>query len=339
MKQFLSIIFLSAAITLLYSCQKEYSAEGGIVTGGGNTNGGTSEGTLGGTPGACANASLSGVYGQGLPLTDSIYNLKVQVKITKAGTYTIGTDTVNGVYFSKSGNFTDTGIQIVTLKAFGSPSNPGVFISTVKYKGSSCSFEVEVLAVAVTNGNDYFPTTANSSWTYNNDLAIPPLPDTFRVTSTGALKDFAGNSYSVFVSTPGTDSAFYRKGSGLYHEYINNLVIPGSTNTVSGEYTFLKDNVPANSQWESAEFPVTLGVIPTKVKVRLTLMAKNVNKIIGRKVYANVMVVKRELQVLVLTAYQTVDASEEWYAKGIGLINDKGVAFPYTNDILTYKVF
>ena len=339
MKQFFSIVLLMCAGIFFYSCQKEYSAEGGVIISGGNTNSGTSVGTLGGTPGLCANVSLFGAYGQGLLLTDSSYYMTVEVNITTPGTYTIGTDTVNGVYFLKSGTFSAPGIQTVSLKAYGTPANPGLFTQTVNYKGSSCTFEIEIFPVAATNGFDYFPTTAASNWTYNNDLAIPPVPDTFRVTSTGNTKDFLGNTYSVFISAPVLDSSFYRKGSGLYYEFINNMAIPGTTNTVSGEYIFLKDNVPANTSWESAEFPVSISGLPTKIKVKLTLLEKNSNKQIGSRVYANVMVVKRELQVNAIAGYQTMDASVQWYAKGVGLINDQGVTIPYTNDIISYKVF
>ena len=335
MKHFLSIIFLLGTTVLFYSCKKEYSLEGGIVTGGGNTNSGTSEGTLGGTPGTCANVIVNGTYGQGVTLNDSTINVSVEVKITKAGTYTIGTDTINGVHFLKSGTFTDSGIRRVTLRAYGTPSNAGLFTYTVKYKSSSCTFEVEVFATAITNGADYFPTTANSYWTYNDDIGA----DTFRTTSTGNTKDFAGNTYSVFVDTPGLDSSFYRKGSGLYYEYFQSLAIPGATNLPSGEYIFLKDNVPVNSQWESAEFPIAISGITTKLKLKFTITQKNTSKLIGSKIYANVIVIKRELLAFALLGYQTVDTVELWYAKGIGRINDKGVTVPYTDDIISYKVF
>jgi hypothetical protein len=335
MKQFLSIIFFLSTTVFFYSCKKEYSLEGGIVTGGGNTNSGTSEGTLGGTPGTCANVLVKGIYGQGIALNDSTINVSVEVTISKPGTYTIGTDTINGVHFVKSGTFTDSGVQRVTLRAFGTPSNPGLFTYTVKYKGSSCNFEVEVFATAITNGADYFPTTANSYWTYNDDLAA----DTFRTTSTGSTKDFAGNTYSVFIDTPGIDSAFYRKGSGLYYEYFQSLAIPGATNLPSGEYIFLKDNVPVNSQWESAEFPITISGVVTKLKLKFTIVEKNTSKLIGSKIYANVIVVKRELLAFALLGYQTVDAVELSYAKGIGRINDEGVTLPYTDNIISYKVF
>ncbi len=340
MKQFLSIIFV-LAITGLYSCQKEVSVEGGVVTGGGNTNSGTSAGSLGGTPGACASALVTGVFGQGLPLTDSTNFLTVQVTITTPGTYTIGTDTVNGVYFLKSGTFTDSGIQFVNLRAYGTPSNPGLFTNTVKYKGTSCSFEVEVFAQAITNGPDYFPTTAASNWTYNNDLAIPPVPDTFRTTSTGTTKDFAGNTYAAFVTTPVIDSAFYRKASGIYYEYFDGLTfpLPGGNATISGEYIFLKDNVAVNTEWESPEFPVTYMGVAAKIKLKLTILEKNSTKLIGNKVYANVIVVKRDIQAAVGPTYQSIDVSERWYAKGIGLINDNGTTQPYTNDVISYKVF
>ncbi|MEO7311742.1 MAG: hypothetical protein ABIX01_15165 [Chitinophagaceae bacterium] len=333
MKQLLSIIFLGATC-FLYSCQKEFSIEGAGIAGSGDTNSGTSAGSLGGTPGACANAVVNGVYAQGVSLTDSTKYLTVSVTITTPGTYTIGTDTVNGIYFLKSGTFTDSGTQSVTLKAFGTPANPGLFTNTVKYKGSSCSFEVEVLAVATPNGTDYFPTTTNSNWTYKDLFST----DTFRVTATGVNRDLAGNTYTTFFYDNGSspDSFFYRKGSGLYYQYFTDLAGSG----VGGEYIFLKDNVPVNTQWESAEYIINTPPIVGKAKFRLTIIEKNTTKVVGSKAFANTIVVKQELLFSLAGApYITTENSELWYAKGIGMINQIDASSPFTTELTRYQVF
>ena len=143
MKKLFSIFLVFVSVSVLYSCTKEYSLEGGLTgTGSVDPNSGTSAGSLGGTPGACASAVVSGTFGQGVVATDSNY-LTVQVKITTIGTYTVATDTANGIYFAASGTFSDTGIQTVSLRAYGTPLNAGQFSQTVKYKGSSVSIKLK----------------------------------------------------------------------------------------------------------------------------------------------------------------------------------------------------
>ncbi len=325
MKQFLSIIFLVIMTVFFYSCKKEYSLEGGIVTGGGNgnTNSGTSVGKLGGTPGSCANATLNGVYGQGIALTDSINYLNVEVTIDTVGTYTIGTDTVNGVYFLASGTFTVPGLQTVKIKAYGTPFNPGLFTNTVKYKGSSCLFDVEVFTVAIPNGTDYFPTTTNSNWTLIPDDPLASPDDTTRITSLGTFITFGGNSYSILenkYSTPPKDSSYFRKGSGLYYNY-GDLDLVGFTDGVIGEYIMLKDNVPVGNNWESSSFATSFSGIAGSFKIVSTISQKNVVKQINGKIYNNVIVVKHSFQAKISVApFTEVYKGELWFAKGIGLI-------------------
>ncbi|KOS04850.1 hypothetical protein AM493_01420 [Flavobacterium akiainvivens] len=61
----------------------------------------------------------------------------LQVNVTQTGSYTISTNTVNGITFSKSGSFTQTGLQNVTLHAAGMPLNYGTF----SYAVQGCEFE------------------------------------------------------------------------------------------------------------------------------------------------------------------------------------------------------
>ena len=61
----------------------------------------------------------------------------IQVNVTAVGSYSIITNTVNGIYFSASGNFNAVGLQIVELKSKGIPINYGEFT----YALGDCDFK------------------------------------------------------------------------------------------------------------------------------------------------------------------------------------------------------
>ena len=92
--------------------------------------------TDGGTP--------AGYLGKGLPANsaDIAVSQQITVNVTTPGTYTITTNTVNGVTFSTSGTFVSTGAQTVSLIATGTPVNYTVGNATVNYtiSGSGSSF-------------------------------------------------------------------------------------------------------------------------------------------------------------------------------------------------------
>jgi hypothetical protein len=102
--------------------------------------------TLSGAPGACTVANVSGTYGVNTILTAS-NTVGVQVNVNTLGSYTISTNTVGGMIFSKSGNFTVTGIQTVTLNGTGTPNTAGNNTLTVGTNG--CTFVVSVAGPAV----------------------------------------------------------------------------------------------------------------------------------------------------------------------------------------------
>lgn len=99
-----------------------------------------------GAPGACAVATVNGTYGVSAALTAS-NTVTVQVNVASIGSYTISTNTVGGMTFSRSGNFTATGIQTITLNGAGTPTIAGANTLTVGPGG--CTFVVNVVGPAV----------------------------------------------------------------------------------------------------------------------------------------------------------------------------------------------
>jgi hypothetical protein len=98
--------------------------------------------TFGGSGATCTGALLNGTYMQGLTLTSN-NTVTINLSVTTPGTYSITTNTINGVTFSGSGVLT-TGNTGVTLVASGTPTNAGPFNFLVTGTGnsSSCSFAV-----------------------------------------------------------------------------------------------------------------------------------------------------------------------------------------------------
>jgi hypothetical protein len=141
---------LVALFAILWSCTKEYSAEGITVN--------AAVGSLTKTvSGDCSPATINATLIKNSPAGDS-NRVTLSVNITTPGTYTIKTDTVNGISYAASGVFGTTGLQNVTLRAVGTPINAGTFLHVVRFDTSFCSFPVTV-ANAV--GNDLF--TLNGS--------------------------------------------------------------------------------------------------------------------------------------------------------------------------------
>src|SRR3954467_9436598 len=117
MKTYKPLLWFLFLIGCIWSCQKEKSFEIG------NTN--PSAGSLqSSTTGDCLGSTVAGAYKVDTALTDSNY-VDVNVHVVTAGSYTIGTDTLNGFAFSAKGSFSDTGVVTVRLKGNGTPQDVG----------------------------------------------------------------------------------------------------------------------------------------------------------------------------------------------------------------------
>lgn len=103
--------------------------------------------TLGGSGSNCTGATVQGSYTAGVALTNS-NTAAISVHVTTPGSYTITTNTVDGVTFSSTGAFTSTGDQQVTLTGHGTPVMGGNVSLTVDAGGGTCNFAFEVLPSA-----------------------------------------------------------------------------------------------------------------------------------------------------------------------------------------------
>jgi hypothetical protein len=137
MKKRFFFFFFIAGIVLLNSCQKEVSFE---------NDGTLSAGSLqSDSTGDCLPKTVAGSYVEGTALNGDSSYIEVQVNVTQAGSYTINTETVNGIYFSVSGAFTTTGINTVKMKGNGTPLAAGIYNFIVAYDSTECTIAVTTL--------------------------------------------------------------------------------------------------------------------------------------------------------------------------------------------------
>jgi len=100
--------------------------------------------TLGSSSGKCSGFSTNGTYTSGTALTSG-NTVVTQVDVTSVGTYSITTNSVNGISFSGTGTFSTTGVQSVTLTGTGTPAASGLFSYKATAGSSTCSFTVTAL--------------------------------------------------------------------------------------------------------------------------------------------------------------------------------------------------
>lgn len=286
-----------------------------------------SAGTLGTATDTCTGAVVSGTYKKNAALA-ATNTVTLSVNVTTAGTYTISTDTIKGIYFRNTGSFSATGVQSVTLPGMGTPTDSGRVRFRVRYGTSNCTFLVKIDTasgvVVVPPTGDYFPLTTNSNWSYDYYDQSGTYLDSAFVRSTGTFRTIASNSFNIFIDDSG-DSAYYRKGGGLYYraENLDDLIGSGGEQQTN----FLKDNVPSGSSWADS-FNVTYGGFPAKLKMTYTITAKNVAATVSGNTYPDVIKVS-SVGVILFTAVPipstTVATDEFWYARGTGIIYEKYV--------------
>lgn len=98
---------------------------------------------------SCGSSTVNGVYKVGTALTAS-NTITLPVNVTSLGSYTITTNTVDGISFSASGTFTTTGNQNITLNGTGTPSSTTAKTLTItsdSQGGVSTTCNVNVIVV------------------------------------------------------------------------------------------------------------------------------------------------------------------------------------------------
>ncbi|HUQ97420.1 MAG TPA: hypothetical protein VM010_07130 [Chitinophagaceae bacterium] len=292
-----------------------------------------SEFTLQGSGDSCMVSAVAGNYIQNQPL-DGSNSVVIKVNATKPGTYTVTTNTVNDFKFAGSGTLSAVGEQTITLFGSGTPTTEGSTVFTVTAGGTTCTFSVNVntsTTPPVTTG-DLFPLTQNSWWSYLLDLNTPT--DSTTATVLGAVP-ISGQTYQKVqlrnAAEEPYDSAFYRKSGSDYFRYLafDSSSIPGLDNPVAGDVLFLHDNPRVGDTWNT-EADVKINGADRKLRVNYQCMAANVTRTVNGVTYTNVYQVNGTIEAGSGGVFSSVGASEEaYYARGIGLIDQKITGGPF----------
>lgn len=301
----------------------------------------------------CTGAVFAGTFTAGVAMTSS-NTVQISVTVTTPGAYNITTDTVNGVWFSASGNFATATTTSLTLTGNGVPTASGTFTYTVRFGTSTCTF---TCTYTIPLSTDYFPRTTNSNWSYEFD--DDPLDSLYRNVIAPTLTA-GGNTYNIFMQkdgiiVPQDSSGYYRKSSGDYFERFDAGEFFGYDNPSWGEYIMLKDNVAASTNWKSptAGFAGTVSGTAIKIRMSYTILQKDVpisfTASTGAMNFTNVIVVEEKYEGEVSPGvWQDITSlidyyGKSYYARGIGLV--KFEAFDASNAILgiqelrRYQVF
>lgn len=270
----------------------------------------------------CSASSTSGIYTTGLPLSAS-NTITVKVDVTSIGSYSISTNTANGMKFSATGSFTATGVQDVILNGSGTPTTAGTYTMTVSSAAGNCT--TDVLVNAASAASDYFPMTLNSNWTYNYAPTNTIDGDTLKIAVFNKTTTINSKTYRYFVASS-EDTALYAKNGNDYYEagyfdFYPHVYVLDSVGAI--EYIFLKDNVPATTTWETPETVAKatgeLGV----AKAKFTIVQKDISYTVLGKTYTNVIGVKRELLFKKNgdANFSLLIDGTYYYAKGVGVID------------------
>ncbi|HEY8970156.1 MAG TPA: hypothetical protein VIM64_13720, partial [Puia sp.] len=101
-------------------------------------------GSLQDRDGLCNSYLTHGAWYNGTSAGSDTSYVEINVNVKSPGSYRITSDKHNGVTFSASGNFTDTGLNKVRLKATGTFINVDFADYNITFDSSLCSFRVYV---------------------------------------------------------------------------------------------------------------------------------------------------------------------------------------------------
>lgn len=245
-----------------------------------------SSGVLGDSAGNCKPILIGGDYAEGIP-TDNYNTIQAQVTVAVAGPYTISTNTVDGLSFSRSGTFTTTGQQNVLLFASGTPSVSGDYGFILKYGNSQCAFTLKVLGNATgslgSNGNDCTP--FSFAGTYQQGI-------TFNTGNTVSIQVNAATTGAYHISTNTINGVVFA-GSGIFattgvqtviltgtgtpeNSGVQNLSVTYGSSTCNFPLTFLSGVAPSDDY-----FPLKLNSNWTFSKIGGTTSDSVSNKVIN----------------------------------------------------------
>ena len=246
---FFSLVVLSL---VMFSCKKERSLEASKKSG--------ASGSLQtSNTGECLPKNVQGAYIAGTSLGATNF-IEVEVNVDTEGSYDITTDTLNGYYFSASGEFATTGINTIKLMGKGKPLAEGVDVFTVSFDSTVCAVDVAVL-----------PSTAGGPASFTLQ---PSGSDCITYTLSGdyvkgvALTSSNKVNIDVNVTTIGTYNISTTATNGMTFSGAGMLGATGvQTITLTGSGTPVNSgaiSIPVTAGSTSCNFSVTVAATPSQ---------------------------------------------------------------------------
>ena len=295
---------------------------------------GTASFTLQGSPNSCIIDTLIGGYIKGVP-ADTSSHLIIAVNVTKPGTYTIHTSTVNGYAFFTAGSFSSIGVQTISLVASGTPLNAGTDVFTLNAGSSTCSFSINVLTATVAANNDLFPLTMSSFWNYD-DLYYKGSTVKRAIIDTATRQAILYTVIEEQTTQGGPILHYYRKNATEYYEY---MAIDDYTSSfryakrIYDDILFLKEGLSKGDTWETKEFTDTADYGQVLVlQYRFACVASDISVVLGSNAFSHVYEIQMQPWLRTLSGpYGQANEKYIWYyAKGIGLIYYKKLSVGFT---------
>lgn len=231
MKLFFSLQAAALLLLTLPSCQKEPSPDYPVA-----------QGTLKANNNDCLGYIINGIYKKDQTLNASHY-ADVTVRFVSPGSYTIYTDTINGISFRASGNILDTGISTIRLPGAGTPQTAGISNFTIHFDNSTCTMPVTITqstgaTAAFTLGNtggnctgivlngNYSAGTAMTPQNYIRIDVTVSVPGTYQIsTNTQNGISFTGSGN---FTVPGNQQVqLFATGTPINSGIFNYAVLPG----------------------------------------------------------------------------------------------------------------
>ncbi len=296
--------------------------------------------TFEGAPDICANDTVYGSYINNVTL-DTNDKVKMNLNVTAVGNYNISTNTVNGYSFSASGTFLSTGLQAVLLTASGTPLQKETDVFTVVADNSSCNFSVNVLVITNVSGNDYFPLTANSYWTYDD---LVQTGDTLKKTIVDStfINSYWYKITREDVAFGGPYNFYYRKAGADYFEYAS----PNEYTTffqykkpVEADIPLLEENLQTGSTWQSPEYIDTTINDTITLRYQFSCVDNDATVTLNNETFAHVYKIQMLPEIKTNNGVYSYTTEEYffYYAKGIGLIYLKKTLGGFTQQELQIR--
>jgi len=153
---------------------------------------------------SCGSATVNGVYTKGTALGAS-NTITLPVVVSTLGSYSITTNTVDGISFSGSGTFTATGNQNVTLSGTGTPTSTADKVMTITSNsadGSSTCNVTVVMTIPVKKVLHIGQETVYGYSAYTGpSRSLMDSPTNFGTTATSIVKS-AGYTHTSLGNTP-----------------------------------------------------------------------------------------------------------------------------------------